>query len=327
MNEPFSQEIPIIDAAPLYSGRDDGLASIAAQISAACRGIGFFYVANHGVEAGLVKAAFEKSAELFALDVARKEAVSIARSRHNRGYIGFGGEALDPTKPPDIKEAFNIGLDLAESDPEVVAGKPFRGVNLWPDREGFRETMLAYFDAVWRLGRDLHRAFAVDLQLSPDYFEDKLDRPMATLRLLHYPSMPSARAQGQLGAGEHTDYGNITLLATDEVGGLEVRSRSGDWLSAPVIPGTFVCNIGDCLMRWTNDRYVSTPHRVVNPTGRERYSIAFFLDPNPEALVECLPSCTLPGESALYPPIRADAFLRSRLDPTYAHKDRTQGVQ
>ena len=183
---------------------------------------------------------------------------------------------------------------------------------------GFRETMLAYYNAVWKLGCKLHEAFATDLGIEADFFEDKMDRPLATLRLLHYPERPAALdEEGQLGAGEHTDYGCVTLLATDEVGGLEVRTRDGRWLAAPFIPGAYVCNIGDCLMRWTNDTYVSTPHRVVSPPGRERYSVAFFLDPNPDAMVECLPGCASDHNPAKYPPIRGDDYLTSRLNPTY----------
>ncbi len=319
MEKTATSGIPIIDVSPLYLESPEGLQRLAADIGAACRGIGFFYVINHAVDHQLMRATFQKSAEFFALGAPLKEAVSMFRSPHNRGYVGLEAEALDPSRPPDIKEAFNIGLDLAADDPEVVANKPFRGVNLWPELPGFRDTMLAYFDAALKLGRDLHRAFAIDLQCPANFFENKLHRPMATLRVLHYPPMPDSVAEGQLGAGEHTDYGNVTLLATGEVGGLEVQTRSGEWLPAPVIPGAFVCNIGDCLMRWTNDVYVSTPHRVVSPPGRERYSIAFFLDPNPDAWVECLPSCVGPEYPARYPPIRGDDFLRSRLEPTYAH--------
>ena len=173
--------------------------------------------------------------------------------------------------------------------------------------------MLAYFDACLALGVDIHRAFARDLGLPPDFFADKLERPLATLRLLHYP--PRA-APGEIGAGEHTDYGNITLLATDGVGGLEVRTRDGDWIDAPRIPGAFVVNIGDCLMRWTNDVYVSTPHRVVSRGAGERYSIAFFLDPHPMARSRrsvCVPA----GAAPKYPPILAHDYLRSRFEATY----------
>ncbi len=137
------------------------------------------------------------------------------------------------------------------------------------------------------------------MALPLDFFADKIDEPLATLRLLHYPTTPP----GEIGAGEHTDYGNVTLLATDDVGGLEVRTRAGEWVAAPPLAGAFIVNIGDCLMRWTNDVYVSTPHRVINASGRERYSIAYFFDPNPDALVEAIPSCIAPGETAKYPPI------------------------
>lgn len=316
--------VPVIDVSPLCGGDVHGTAAVAdaigracREIGRACREIGFFYAVGHRVPDALRADAFTVSHRLFALPAADKAALSIARSPHNRGYVGMQGEALDPTKAPDLKEAFNIGLELAADDPEVVACASFRGVNLWPPLEGFRTTMLAYYDAVWTLGRQLHRALAIDLGLPPAYFEDKLDRPMATLRVLHYPPMPQRPVAGQLGAGEHTDYGNLTLLATDDAGGLEVRTRTGAWIAAPVIGGAFVCNIGDCLMRWSNDIYVSTPHRVVNPAGRERYSIAFFLDPNPDVIVATLPGCIQPGAAERYAPVTAADFLRSRLDPTY----------
>ncbi len=314
-----NQEIPLIDVSGLLCGTGEGLSKTAADVGAACRAAGFFYVVNHNVPTDLIDAAFRKSKEFFSLDPAKKEEVSYFRSPHNRGYIGFLKEALHPSKPPDLKEAFNIGLDLAPDDPDVLAGKAFRGVNLWPGDPEFREVMLAYFGSLWKLGRELHRAFATDLALPPDHFEDKLDRPMAILRLLHYMPMPDHLEAGQLGAGEHTDYGNITLLATDAVGGLEVRTRSGEWIAAPPFPNAFICNIGDCLMRWTNEVYVSTPHRVVPPKDTERYSIAFFLDPNPDAIVECVPSCVGPGRPPRYPAIRGEDFLRSRLEPSYAH--------
>jgi isopenicillin N synthase-like dioxygenase len=308
--------LPVIDVSLLASAGGAGLAQVAAEIGAACRDIGFFYVANHGMPRALTEAAFAASAAFFAQPDAVKREV-LYTTAGNRGYVPMKGEALDPTKPADLKEAFNIGLELPADDPELVAGRMFRARNLWPVVSGFRDTMLAYFGACHALGQSLHRAFAVDLGLPDDFFEDKLDRPMAVLRLLHYPPAPAAAEAGQLGAGEHTDYGCVTLLATDGVGGLEVRTRSGEWIAAPHVPGAFVCNIGDCLMRWTNDIYVSTPHRVVSPAGKERYSIAFFLDPNPDADIACLPGCATPARPARYAPIKGDHFLLSRLSPTY----------
>jgi len=313
----MTDAIPVIDITPLREGGEEGVAHVARQLGSACRGIGFFYIAGHGVPESLRADVFARSAAFFAQPEKTKRRVVYSATSGNRGYVPMKGESLDPTKPADLKEAFNIGLEMAADDPAILAGEPFRAVNLWPDDGAFRATMLEWFDAVWGVGRLLHRAFAADLGLPLDHFEDKLDRPLATLRLLHYPPRPAHMEAGQLGAGEHTDYGNVTLLATDEVGGLEVRTRDGHWLAAPTIPGTFVCNIGDCLMRWTNDIYVSTPHRVVNPAGRERYSVAFFLDPNPDAIVECLPGCATPGRPARYPRTTGADYLRERLDATY----------
>ncbi len=308
--------IPVIDVSALADGDEAGTRRVAGEIGAACRDVGFFYVAGHGIGAALMDRAFAASRAFFAQPVeVKKEALYTAAG--NRGYVPMKGEALDPNRPADLKEAFNIGLELPADDRELVAGRMFRAANLWPALPGFRETMLAYFDACHRFGRSLHRAFAIDLGLAPDFFDDKLDRPMAVLRLLHYPPAPARAEKGQLGAGEHTDYGCVTLLATDGVGGLEVRTRAGEWIAAPHVPGAFVCNIGDCLMRWTNDIYVSTPHRVVSPAGRERFSIAFFLDPNPDADIACLPGCATPARPARYAPIRGDQFLHSRLSPTY----------
>ncbi len=311
------QDIPVIDIKSLYGSDKAAIENTAALIGEACRGIGFFYIKGHALSLADIEALFSTSHDFFALPEAVKKQVEISPKTGNRGYVPMRGEALDPSKPADLKEAFNIGLELATDDPELLAGARFRALNLWPEQPGFRRAMLGYFDTALDIGRRLHIAFAADLGLKTDHFEDKLDRPLATLRLLHYPPQPDAVEDGQMGAGAHTDYGCVTLLLTDEVGGLEVRTRSGDWVKAPYIPGAFVCNIGDCLMRWTNDTYMSTPHRVVSPAGRERYSIAFFLDPNPEAIIECLPNCSGPENPARYAPIRGDDYLESRLNPTY----------
>ncbi|SON56923.1 2-oxoglutarate-dependent ethylene/succinate-forming enzyme [Hartmannibacter diazotrophicus] len=315
------ERLPVIDLSPLVTAapqaRNAALKAVADAIGAAARGPGFFYVTGHGIPDDLIEAVFGRSADFFALPREDKAPLSIEKSPHNRGYVGLLGEKLDTAKPADLKEAFNIGLDLAPDDPRIERGEPFRGVNVWPQDPAFRETMLAYYEAAWNVGRLLHRAIAIDLGMPEDFFEDKLDQPMAVLRLLHYPPHPAGAEEGQLGAGEHTDYGNITLLMTDDVGGLEVRRRDGTWLKAPPMPGNFVCNIGDCLMRWTNDVYVSTPHRVLNSGGRERYSVAFFLDPNPDADVACLPTCLEAGSTAKYPPVTGADYLKQRLDATY----------
>jgi isopenicillin N synthase-like dioxygenase len=305
--------LPIIDLGSSGEGAGASLTRIAAEVGAACRDVGFFYVVNHGVDAELIAQAFAQSHDFFALPVADKRKLAIETIGGNRGYSGLLHEALDPARGPDMKEAFNVGLDLSAEDPELLADTPFRSLNAWPALAGFRETLLAYYDACAALGARLHGAFARDLGLKADFFDARFDRPMATLRLLHYPAPPRG-ADPRTGAGAHTDYGNLTLLATDDVGGLEVRTRAGQWIEAPVVAGAFIVNIGDCLMRWTNDVYVSTPHRVVNRSARERYSIAFFYDPNPDALVETIPNCVREGEAVRYPPILAADYLTMRLD-------------
>ncbi len=308
----MQDRLPIIDLGSSLDGDGASLPRIAKEVGAACRDVGFFYVVNHGVDPELIAKAFAQSHDFFALPSADKRALAIETIGGNRGYSGLLHEALDPARGPDMKEAFNVGFELAADDPELLAGAPFRSLNAWPGLSGFRETVLSYYDACAALGVRLHRAFARDLGLSRDFFDDKFDRPMATLRLLHYPP-PPRDAAAPTGAGTHTDYGNLTLLSTDYVAGLEVRTRAGQWIEAPVVPGAFIVNIGDCLMRWTNDVYVSTPHRVVNRSARERYSIAFFYDPNPDARVEAIPSCVGEGEVGRYPPILAAEYLTMRL--------------
>jgi isopenicillin N synthase-like dioxygenase len=309
--------IPVIDIAPLVAGDPVGEVEVARSVGAACRGIGFFYITGHGIAPATRARVFDVAAAFFAAPAQVKDAAAFSGTGGNRGYIRLGAERLDPAKPPDVKEAFNIGLELAPDDPDLIAGKLFRAPNVWPAVAEFRAVMLDYFERMWRLGVLLHRAFARDLGLDPAFFADRFRKPMATLRLLHYPPSDAPLAEGQLGAGAHTDYGNVTLLATDAVGGLVVRDRDGRWRDAPGIADAFVCNIGDCLMRWTNDIYVSTPHKVVSPPGRDRFSVAFFLDPDPDAIVACLPTCAGPERPARYPAVTASDFLRSRLEPTY----------
>jgi isopenicillin N synthase-like dioxygenase len=311
--------IPVVDIAPLLTGGLAERQAVAALIGAACRDIGFFAIRGHGVDAALLDQVFDQSARFFAQSPEVKAAVSITRSRANRGYVALEGESLDPEKMADVKEAFNVGR--APDPGEVVAeDAPSQGANLWPALDGFREPISAYYEACRRLCERLHMAFALDLGLPEDYFAPFIDRPMATLRLLRYPPHPGVFDGSRFGAGTHTDYGNVTLLAQHLVGGLEVRARSGDWIRVEPSPGTLICNIGDCLMRWSNDVYVSTPHQVINLGERERYSVAFFFDPNPDALVACLPTCASPERPPRYEPITGAAYLRSRLDATYAFR-------
>lgn len=298
--------IPVLDVSKFLASDDP---AFVADFSKACRETGFVLLTGHGIAQHDIAAIFAAAHAFFALPPDEKARLDIRQNPHNRGWAALGTENLDDTSDQtDRKEAFNIGFDLATDDPRVLANEPFRGVNIWPDLPGFRETLLGYYDAVLTLGRDLHRAIADDLDLPSDHFAPYFTEPMATLRLLHYPA---GTGEG-IGAGAHTDYGSITLLMTDGEAGLQVRPRDGDWTDVPHVPGAFVMNIGDCLMRWSNDTYVSTPHRVQVPR-RQRRSIAFFLDPNPDAVIAALPGTGDPK----YAPVTGADYLRSRLEATY----------
>ena len=308
----MTKDIAVINVGALVGQDAAGRAGVARAIGAACRGTGFFAITGHGIGAPVLAAAFDCARRLFAMPNEDKRTLAIGRHGHNRGYVGLGVERLDEAAAPDHKEAYNLIWNS-------VGTVPARAPNLWPELPDWREPVQAYFDAALALGRRLHQAFALDLGLDELFFADKLDQPMATLRLLRYPAAhPSGSGEPTPlpGAGTHTDYGNVTLLATDGVAGLQVRRRDGGWIDVPPLAGALVCNIGDCLMRWTQDIYVSTPHRVLPPPS-ERYSIAFFLDPNPEALVGALPGCVPTGGTPRYPPITAADYLQQRLAATY----------
>ncbi|MBB94427.1 MAG: 2OG-Fe(II) oxygenase [Rhodobacteraceae bacterium] len=300
-------DIPILDWRRFASGQD--IKGFVQDLGRACRDTGFFLLTGHGVADTLIGDVFHQSETFFAQPMADKAPLDIRQSPHNRGWAAMGSEALDENSGQmDRKEAFNVGLDLPADDPRVLAAEPFRGVNVWPDQPGFRDTMLAYYDAVLALGTALHAAFESDLDIEPGFFAPHFSAPMATLRVLSYP----ASTEG-IGAGAHTDYGSITLLMCDGVPGLQVKPRGKDWTDVPHVPGAFVVNIGDCLARWSNDIYVSTPHRVL-PPPRPRRSIAFFLDPNPDSVIAALPGTGAPK----YPAITGADYLRSRLDATYS---------
>ncbi len=312
-------EIPIVDIADLVSGRDE--ASVAARLGEAAERVGFLYVTGHGIDTGLIEAMFAEAEAFFALPLARKEAVHIRNSPVHRGYFPLFEENTDPTTTADYKEGFDLARDLGPEAPEVRAGLPLHGPNQWPDGlTAFRTTAERYFAELMRLGSTLMRGFAIALDQPADYFADKIDRPMAQLRLLHYPPQSGAIEASTLGCGVHTDYGCVTILAQDSNGGLQVCNTDGDWIMAPPVPGAFVVNLGDQMARWTNGRFQATPHRVVNLSGRERYSMPFFFDPNWEAEIACLANCVAPGEAPRFEPVQAGPYLQSRFDATFSYR-------
>lgn len=280
-------ELPVIDVGPLVGG-DGDIAAVADAIDRACRTHGFFYVAGHGVGEELQQRLHDAARAFFALPTAHKEAVAMARGgRAWRGWFPLEGELTSGR--PDRKEGLYFGAELGADDPRVVAGLPLHGPNLFPaEVPELRVAVLDYLDAMTTLGHQLVRGMALALGLPADWFDENLTSdPLVLFRIFRYPPDPGSHGAGW-GVAEHTDYGLLTILRQDDLGGLQVHAGTG-WIDAPPIPGTFVCNLGDMLERITGGQYRSTPHRVRNTGGDDRLSFPFFFDPAWQAEVLPVP--------------------------------------
>jgi isopenicillin N synthase-like dioxygenase len=311
--------LPVIDIAGLSSNAAGDRKAVAARLRTACLDNGFFYISNHGVPANLIATLFEQTRQFFDSPASVKSAVDKSLSFCARGFEPMRAQTLEAGAPPDLKESFYIGPELALDDIRVVARRFNHGPNLWPaGMSEFRPVTEAYFSTMLKLSQKLMGGLALALDLDEDYFAAYCTDPHATLRLLHYPPQPANAAPGEKGAGAHSDFGGLTLLLQDEAGGLQVQGNTKDeWIHATPIPGTFVVNLGDMIARWTNDRFRSTVHRVVNASGRERYSVPFFFSGNPDQQVECLPSCLAADDVPKYPPTTVEGHLREMYRRTY----------
>lgn len=302
--------IPTIDVSSLH-GSPAERRRCAEQIGWACREIGFFRIANHGVSAELLHRTFAVAEKFFARPLAEKMKVALDAGSDYHGYFSVMGEVTDPGMGADPKEGYDIAFDAVNGG----------ATNRWPDHPAeLRPAMTAYYEAAAGLARALSRGFALALSLPEDFFANKLDQPTAILRLLHYPPVDVMHDPGDLppGCGAHSDYGYLTILAQDDQGGLQVQALSGEWQSVPPVDGTFVCNIGEMMARWTNDRFRATTHRVVRVAPGSRYSIPFFFHPNPDVLIETLPTCRDDDGACRYSPITSGDYLRRRQEMAYA---------
>ena len=300
-----ASSIPVIDLTGLGSGE---LHRVGREMLAAAEGIGFFYVANHGIPLSLIEDVLAVSARFFAQEDAAKAAVSV--NAGHRGWIRMGQAKMASGAAADLKESFVWGLDAPGAD-----GIP---PNCWPGAmPEMRRTLDAFFTAGNALGWSLLRAVAAALDMPADTFIRTIDRPISRGSIIYYPPQPAAMGDQQFGVSSHTDYGCLTLLYQDSTGGLQVQDAHGEWLMATPIDGTFVVNVGDLLARWSNDRFRSTPHRVVNRSGRTRLSTALFIDPNRDTLIEPVLRA---GERPHYPPVTCGEYLHSRLDAAFAYR-------
>jgi isopenicillin N synthase-like dioxygenase len=317
--QPRVINIPLIDLTRSFSSGPAERTAVAREIGTACRDVGFFYVRNHNVPAQLIEAVFIASSGFFVRPIEEKMQCHVVKSEARRGYEPQGNQALDPDSPVDIKESFLLGIDRGPDHPLVRARTPRHGPNVWPsDVDELRRSAETYFQSLMSLSRHLMHLIALSLDLPEGFFDAHFSDPNVSLRLLHYAPHPKDARANQLGAGAHTDWGAITVLAQDDCGGLEVQTTAGNWVRAEPIEGAFVVNTGDLLSHWTNDLYRSTPHRVLNNvSGRDRYSVAFFYDPDYHARIECLASCHTESNPPRYAPCSAgehnhQMYCRSR---------------
>jgi isopenicillin N synthase-like dioxygenase len=316
--------IPTIDLSALYNGSAAAQREVARRIDEACMDTGFFLTTGHGVPAELIGRTRQRAIDFFALPDQEKMKVQRPPAKISRGYNWVGDRSIaysmGQAAPPDIQEAFAFGQDRADLASKVdKASAQMYAPNIWPERpHDFKPTMLAYYDAMMRLASSVLRAMAMALGVDENYFADKFDRQASVCRMIRYPAVTRPPLPGQLRAGTHTDYGIMTFVRGDDTpGGLQVKHRNGGWIDVHIPPNDFVCNIGDLMMRWSNDRWVSTLHRVAVPPAdaapQDRISLVFFTNPNPDAEVRCIESCIPPGATAKYPPVTVSEHYLGKL--------------
>ncbi|MDC0033120.1 isopenicillin N synthase family oxygenase [Alphaproteobacteria bacterium] len=312
-SEPNSASyLPVIDLGPSFSGDEAARERVAAEIGTACRDSGFFYISNHRIDPAIVERAFAESNRFF--DQHEFLKVLVRKQGDTNGYETMEAQRLDNESPGDLKESFNFTTG-------GVPGSPGYKVSLWPeDFPGFREGLEAYNEALRALGLHISQLVSLSLGMPSNYFDHMFDPQKSPLRILRYPPHPDETKFNQLGAGAHTDWGWMTLLAQDSLGGLEVETATGDWVRVDPIPGTFVVNLGDLLSRWTNGLYHSSLHRVMNNrSGKNRHSIVLFYNQAHETCVECLPTCLKSGETPLLPACTAGEHTMQRYNDSRRH--------
>ena len=316
-----AEEIPVLDLEAFRAGAPGAKQRLACEIAHVFENVGFYFIVNHGVPQTLIGETFAAAKRFHAQPLEKKLEIRI--TEYNIGYLPMRGgttrhSALNANNKPNVNEAFFLARELAPDHADVVAGKPYRCLNKWPRAlPGFRETCLAYTAALEKLASSLVPVYALALDLPEDYFDKAFASPMFKLRMSHYPPADPA-AENEFGLAPHTDTSFMTFLAPNEVGGLSVRLPSGRWIDAQSVDGAFLVNGGDMLRRWSNDRFLATPHRVINRSGGERYALPFFFDCWAEHVMACLPTCTGSGNPPKYEPITYVEYMKWFRSMNYA---------
>ncbi|HEY0181350.1 MAG TPA: 2-oxoglutarate and iron-dependent oxygenase domain-containing protein [Rhodopila sp.] len=315
--------IPVLDVAPFLAGEPGARERLGRELRHAFENVGFYYLRGHGVPPSLIEATFAEAKRFHAQAIEAKLALKI--NEHNVGYMPMRGSVnrtsqVNNNTRPSVNEAFFIRRERTPDDPDVIANKKLRGLNQWPaDLPGFREALLRYVAVMETLGRKLVPLYAEALELPPDWFDAMFELPNTILRLSHYPAQPTYD-DNEFSIAPHTDSGFMTLLAPNEVPGLSIRLPNGEWFDAPSVPDAYVVNGGDILRRWTNERFLSTPHRVINAAGKPRYAIPFFFDPHPDTMIKCLPTCACATNPPKYEPITYDQYAIWFANRNYLHQ-------
>ncbi|MCO6419872.1 hypothetical protein JYK14_27475 [Siccirubricoccus sp. KC 17139] len=315
--------IPVLDIAPALAGQPGARQALAERIARSAEDTGFLVLAGHGIDPALPAGCFAAAAAFFALPEEVKLALKVGEL--NIGYLPTGAQVIRTSKiaevkQPNLNESFYIVRDRAPDDPDILAKKPFVGLNRWPESmPEFRRATMAYFTAMEALAQRMLPIFTLALGMPEDYLEGDFADPTCTLRLIRYQPQPEAE-EGRFGFAPHIDTNFITFLAQSALPGLEVRTREGEWLRPPAIPGTFVVNTAEMLGRYSNDRFAPTPHRVLNANNEMRYAIPFFFGPNNDAVIRPVPSCVSAESPARYEPLRYEDHRRKLNVTNFAHR-------
>ncbi|MGB0783419.1 MAG: isopenicillin N synthase family dioxygenase [Marinomonas sp.] len=313
--------IPLIDLSKLTHDSGAIRQSEINALDKACREIGFFYLTNTGISSELMAALMREAKRFFNQPQDAKNAIDIKSSVNHRGYGNIGEEQLDEIGHADWKETFDMALDFPKDHPLVAKYPTMYGPNQNPSDPKTVEVLQDYYVEAFQVAQKLLTAMAQALSLEDDFFTRCFKDHVTVLRMIHYPPRPANDHDN--GAGAHTDYGCVTLLLQDQIGGLQVKNRQGEWVDATPIDNALVVNIGDLMQRWTNDEYVSTAHRVrASLPDVHRYSFPFFVEPDYETNVECVPSCATADTPAKYNAILSGDWIQSRFDATYAYREK-----